>query len=970
MDNEKKQAKPNSNVDGVVGAHAVSAKEDDKVEGKLRPKASGTSTTTAVGAHAVSGIDERIEGKLRPKDSTSSTVGAHAVSGPDEKVEGKLRPKDTTGTAVGAQAVSGPDSKVEGKLRARENANVGAQAVSGPDDKVEGKLRPKDSSSSGAGATVGAQAVSGPDEKIEGKLRPKPAVEAVSGPDTKVEGKLRPVGNSKVGAQAASGPDEKVAGKLRPKPAAEAVAGTDAKVEGKLRPVGAQAVAGEDDKVAGKLRPVGGANVGAQAGNQDDNKVQGKLRAVNNSAGAVSVPQPAARHGADKGKRGLRGSVTTEAPGAVRSNQDDVAIDKSGLLLSSTQALGNVATVDYSDELDVDMIMDAMEKDKANAYDGTTTETVPYPHSALPSSSRPANHVVQSGELAVAKPVEEESEHLNLQEADKFDPEAQQKRIQEAKKKNTYIAICGVIVVIILIVVVVFALKNQDEEVVYASAAPSQSPSMAPTSLVEGLMALLPESTQIKIDSDPESPQAKAFQWLVGDTRAFPDWRLVQRYALATFFYALGGEDWYDPTNWLKYGTHECDWLNANYTERFFVYTDPTTGEEVARLFAPGPSICDSITFPNLTGEDAEVVRNIWQYDNGLKGVIPEEIGLLTAIEAFAVNENPDVIGPIPSEVGAFTGLVGLAMQFANFAGTTIPTELFSCEKLRVLALQGSSLGGSLPTEIGNLKDLEFINLRENYYMTGTVPSEIGLLTNIEELDFFRSSNMAEENGLGGQLPSEMGLLTLMTILDFGRSHFSGTLPTELGQLTKMGYFRGTTQSLTGTIPSEFGLMTNMFWLTLEQNQLTGTLPTELGNLPNMIFFNLLDNMLTGTIPSELSGFGQENDLWSIYLNNNQLTGTIPSELGLFRYAEEFWFHNNSLTGTIPTEIGQLMSRGLFDFQVQDNLGIVGTIPSDLCGLNNETCTTFWGAPCTLGFECSETLCGCDCSCSNFTESA
>ena len=45
------------------------------------------------------------------------------------------------------------------------------------------------------------------------------------------------------------------------------------------------------------------------------------------------------------------------------------------------------------------------------------------------------------------------------------------------------------------------------------------------------------------------------------------------------------------------------------------------------------------------------------------------------------------------------------------------------------------------------------------------------------------------ENTLHGQLPTELGLLSNLQELDFGNNQISGLIPSELGRLTTLEYF-------------------------------------------------------------------------------------------------------------------------------------------------------------------------------------
>ena len=82
-------------------------------------------------------------------------------------------------------------------------------------------------------------------------------------------------------------------------------------------------------------------------------------------------------------------------------------------------------------------------------------------------------------------------------------------------------------------------------------------------------------------------------------------------------------------------------------------------------------------------------------------------------------------------------------------------------------------------------------------------------------------------------------------------------------------------------------------------------------------------------------------------------------------YLLYFDVSNNNLTGEIPPF--ESVSSGYFDegknfhypFIGVYNNSFSGVIPQDLCPLE----------PDFLGFDCSDTLCGCSCECANVTNS-
>lgn len=73
---------------------------------------------------------------------------------------------------------------------------------------------------------------------------------------------------------------------------------------------------------------------------------------------------------------------------------------------------------------------------------------------------------------------------------------------------------------------------------------------------------------------------------------------------------------------------------------------------------------------------------------------------------------------------------------------------------------------------------------------------------------------------------------------------------------------------------------------------------------------------------------------------------------------------SNKLTGTVPVEIGLLVEAGMTELDLL-SLNLTGVIPESICYLRSSNCSEAnpgWGY--SLAFDCSETLCGCDCNCS------
>ena len=83
----------------------------------------------------------------------------------------------------------------------------------------------------------------------------------------------------------------------------------------------------------------------------------------------------------------------------------------------------------------------------------------------------------------------------------------------------------------------------------------------------------------------------------------------------------------------------------------------------------------------------------------------------------------------------------------------TLWGKVYSVEDTTNLILKGAGLKGEIPPDIGNLTNLENLNLSENQ-LTGSIPPDIGNLTNLKYLNL-------SENQLTGEIPDSIGGLNI-----------------------------------------------------------------------------------------------------------------------------------------------------------------------------------------------------------------
>ena len=264
--------------------------------------------------------------------------------------------------------------------------------------------------------------------------------------------------------------------------------------------------------------------------------------------------------------------------------------------------------------------------------------------------------------------------------------------------------------------------------------------------------------------------------------------------------------------------------------------------------------------------------------------------------------------------------VTGLFLGLNQLTGT-IPPELGNLTNLAELDLGDNQLTGTIPVELGRLTNLRTLALGWNQ-LTGPVPTWLGNLTDLEWLHL-------AQNQLSGTIPSQLASLTDLEWLHLAQNQLSGPIPPELARLANLEeLFLGHNQ-LTGPVPTWLGNLTDLEWLHLGGNQLTGEIPTELGSMTNLTYLNLGDNQLTGPIPPEL---GRLTNLWILDLGDNQLTGPVPTWLGNLTDLE--WLHlaQNQLSGPIPPELASLTNLEWLRL-AQNQLS--GPVPPELASLTN-----------------------------------
>ena len=263
---------------------------------------------------------------------------------------------------------------------------------------------------------------------------------------------------------------------------------------------------------------------------------------------------------------------------------------------------------------------------------------------------------------------------------------------------------------------------------------------------------------------------------------------------------------------------------------------------------------------------------------------------------------------------------------------------------------KGNNLVGTLPPEIGNLKQLEYFNIKQNYFY-GEIPDVFSGWQSLRKFSLagqtqeFRVDNRIEWyegahvrgfndpadpyfgrwGGLGlgkhnvvtnrfrSELPRSLGGLPELGLIEIRKQLLLGTLPESWGESTGLwgivlsGPFTHAGANIRSRIPESWGNLTQMVFFKLEgeyqgDGWLYGEVPQGIRDWSNIANFNVPSNDLSGPIPS----FDNARDIVYFNIARNSFSGEFPW-LSFFNgdnsRISKFSLSNNAFSGSLPPSI-------------------------------------------------------------------
>ncbi|WRX16299.1 Protein kinase domain - like 10 [Theobroma cacao] len=411
-------------------------------------------------------------------------------------------------------------------------------------------------------------------------------------------------------------------------------------------------------------------------------------------------------------------------------------------------------------------------------------------------------------------------------------------------------------------------------------------------------------------------------------------------------------------------------------------------------------------------------LRTLLLFSNMFDGVIPNELGQLYKLEILDVSRN-NLSSLIPHGLGNCVHLSALVLsnlfdpvltrqssskelsfglplattyEYNRFQGS-IPMEITTLPKLKILWVPRANLEGKLPSNWSGCENLEMVDLAQNHF-SGEIFGAFNGCKKLQHLDLSsnRLTGKLDEklpvpcmtlfdisgNVMSGSIPrfnygvcpgffslsselpqthdpasAYLSFFTYKTRLamllpfsgskavlihNFSGNNFSGSLPwlpiapTRLGKQTDYAFLAGGNK-LTGSFPgSLFGNCNKLHGMiaNVSKNRLSGDIPSGIGAICRSLrFLDVSENEIGGVIPQSLR---ELESLVFLDLSGNKLRGPIPEGLHQLKHLKHLSLVRNNLTGAVPSSFGRF--RSLEVLELSSN-SLSGKIPKGLVNLRN-----------------------------------
>ncbi|CAN4090319.1 unnamed protein product [Withania somnifera] len=324
----------------------------------------------------------------------------------------------------------------------------------------------------------------------------------------------------------------------------------------------------------------------------------------------------------------------------------------------------------------------------------------------------------------------------------------------------------------------------------------------------------------------------------------------------------------------------------------------PTTGLHLPNLKGLGLAVNKLEGKIPLFITNASKLQTLVLAHNFLTGTIPTNLGNLRELRALLLHENQLTNEPRESKLRFFNSLA-------------------DCRMLQSLQVGSNPLNSILPNSIGNLSStIEYFHIADAL-INGIIPTGMGNISALTALSF-------RENNLTGSIPSDVGKLKQLQGLYLTKYKLQGHIPEAVCHLSNLVELTLDFNELSGLIPECIGNLNMLQHLYLGSNKFSLKLPLSLWKMSGLLYLSVSRNSIEGEVPSDI---GELKAIVALYLYGNHFSGKIPGRLGELLNLQSLYLSNNSFFGQIPLSFSNLISLEFLDLSLN---ALSGTIPKSL----------------------------------------
>lgn len=216
---------------------------------------------------------------------------------------------------------------------------------------------------------------------------------------------------------------------------------------------------------------------------------------------------------------------------------------------------------------------------------------------------------------------------------------------------------------------------------------------------------------------------------------------------------------------------------------------------------------------------------------NFMFGSVPSQMSRLVKLHTLIFNDN-FFNETLPDWLDSLQNLTVLSLKNNGLTGS-FPSSLSKITTLSDISLPHNALSGKLP-DLSALTGLHLLDLRENHFDSELPHFPKGLTT-----------ILLSNNSLSGQIPDQIGNLNQLQHLDMSSNFLSGSPPALLFLLPNISYLNLASNRLSGSFPEHLNCGDALGFVDISDNRFVGELPSCLNSTSDKRIVKFSGNCLS-----------------------------------------------------------------------------------------------------------------------------